>query len=329
MCELHYEISKKLMTFKYSDILLIIRNPKKIWKIFCDKLLSVQNRRQMNKNAQNLSNIQKQLMQNIVDEIKISSLQQVLPLGEIIKNKILTPNGYALYIDKKHDRIVLLRYYNHKQYPIDEGVIIRVIFGILTLIRSLVDDNSVYTIFPTYECDPFLYGRANDCQRVADNKFKINANEYLLLEEGKWSIKSGTQKLYDECFSFEEEICERLKQNLSLIVYPTERLEKFVQHDYQTQQDYNTRRSHNIARSANWMAFTIGILSLAFAPFINTYINNQKGYSTLKTNQFDSIINSQKSIQIVRDTIFIHRPDTINCVIIKDNTKKKIQKEGN
>lgn len=315
------------MLSKFSNILLIVRNLKKIWKTCCNKFHDFQNKRQMSKNAQNLSDIQKQLMRDIVNEISTSSLQHVLPFGEIIKNKILTPNGYVLYIDETHKRIVLLRYYNHTQYPNDEGVIIRVIFGVLTLTKSLIEDYAIYSISPTYECDNVLYANANDCQRVEDNKFKINANEYLIFEEGKWNIKSGTQKLYEECFSFEEEVYERLKQNLSSIVYPTERLEKFVQHDYRTQQDYNTQKSHNIARSANWIAFAIGILSLAFAPFINTCINNKKGYTTLKTNQFDSIINTQKSIQIVRDTIIIHRSDTINCVIINDDTKKKTQKK--
>lgn len=315
------------MTSVFSDILFKIPNLEKIWKTCVDKFHDVQNKREKSKNVQNLFNVQKQLMQEIVNEINTNSLQQVLPFGEIIKNRVLSPNGYVLYIDETHERIVLLRYYNHTQYPNDESVMVRVMFGILTLIKSLIEDKSVYTIFPSYECNHVLYENANDCQRVEDNKFKINAHEYLMLEDCKWSIKSGTQVLYNECFVFEEEIYEKLKQILSSIVYPTERLEKYVKHNYQTQRDYDTQRSHSIARIANWIAFAIGILSLLFAPFISTCINNWKGYTTIEKHQFDSIMNTQKSIQLVRDTIIIHHPDTINCIIIKDNTKKKSQKK--
>lgn len=268
-----------------------------------------------------LTNIQHE----IVNAINHGGLNQIEPFGNILLDKLLAPQGYSLFVDEYRESIVLLRHYNHRQYPCGDTLIVKTIFDILTLIQSLSEDNSTFSINPSYGCNRLLYSEADDLRSLKDNTlYKINDSQILTLEENEWKIKAGNENIYRQCFIFKDEIYKQLKHCLDSLIYPTDRLEKYIEHNYQSQQEYDINISHKLGRKANGIALLVGLGSI-FVSIIINYCSNNPHKIEIIDEQFDSIMNKKERIRLIRDTIILHQPDTVRCVIIEDKTRQNIK----
>lgn len=288
------------------------------WEKFCQKCCAHKQRISSNNQQQLILSID--IQHNIVNAINESLGEQIRPFGQIVRDAVLTPFGYVIYVDTAHSRIVLLKSTCPELCKCEEGLMVRVIFDILALLKSLEENLLVYRLFSDEKYDSVLYDAGQECTPSGDS-FKLNATQTLLMENGHWCIKENNSNIYQESFSFEEEIYNQLKNLLESLIYPTEGLESYILYNYQSQEDYINFKSLERAKKANWIAILVGVSSLVIGPSISLLLNNKCGQTRLADASIDSLVNAKQTIQIVRDTIIIPKQDTVKCIIIQDKTK--------
>lgn len=321
-------IGKEIFTSMLNKLCCIKPRVQNAWRSVCQYLRNLFLKIQPWNNPIKFSN--KKIQHEIIKAINTGDVRQADPFGNIMLDKLLTPQGYAIFIDEKNNRIALLQHYNRKLYPCSDAKMVRTIFDMLTLIQSLSKDRSTYSINPAYGCNRLLCNGADDLRPLEDGiKYKISEVLVLVLENNEWKIKAGNETLYKECFSFENEVHDQLKACLDSLFYPTEGLVTYINHNYQSQHEYDTEISLKRAKKANIIALVVGISALVVAPILNTCVNDFLGGTKLKVEQFDSIMSKKEKIFVIKDTIFVHKLDTIRCVIIKDETKQLPKKKKN
>lgn len=286
------------------------------WRKFCNLIYSHCHKDNKEKGSLSIA-----IWHTIVDRINESLGAQMMPFGTIVRNEVLTPYGYAIYVDTSNSKIVLLKSTNPEHCRCDENTMIRFIFDILALIQSLEKNLFVYRLPFEGVCDSVLYHAANEYTRVGDT-YRLNATQHLSFEEGHWCIKENNNVFYQECFLLEEDIYNKLKGLFESLIFPTEGLESYISYNYQSKEDYINLKSLERARTANWIAILIGFFSLVIGPCVSLHLNNKYGQTTLSEASIDSLVNSKQTLQIVRDTIIIPKQDTVKCIIIQDKTKQ-------
>lgn len=271
------------------------------------------------------------IIHRIIKSIEEEELQHPQLFGALLDEIFLGPHHYALYIDDLDNHIVLLKELrNSNGYWDDEYNVIKFLFNLLNTLKFLEEKRFVYCVPPTYECDKLIYSEADDFYAIKeDYKYRINATKTFERYEGKWAILQENEILFRESFRFKDQTFALLKKYLSNYILPTNRLSEYIQLEYQTKNEYNTKKSIKIAELGVVIAIVIGLLSLSISPIINTCVGNKYGKTKLNQRQFDTIISKQDSIKIIRDTLILNRPDTVNCIIIDDKTKPKKVKTKN
>lgn len=292
---------------------------RQIRKKFCDKFCPCQ--RGLTRIDRKKDGLSINFQHAITNRINESNEEQISLFGTILCRDVLSPLGYAIYMDKTNSRIVLLKNMNPELRKCEENSMVRIIFDILALLKLLEDKLLVYRLLPAGACDSVLYDAAEECIPVGDT-FKLNATQTLSFNGEHWCIKENDIIIYQECFSFKEEIYDQLKDLLESLVYPTEELESYISYNYQSKEDYINLKSLERAKIANWIAILIGFSSLVIGPCINLLLNNKFGQTTLSEASIDSLVNAKQTMQIVRDTIIVPKQDTIKCIIIQDKTKQ-------
>lgn len=262
-----------------------------------------------------------EIQHTIINKIMDSLRAQVVPFGTIVRNEVLSPYGYAIYVDSTNSKIVLLKNINPELCKCEEVTMVRFLFDILALTQSLEKNLFVYRVSFIEKCDSVLYHAAEECTPVGD-KFKLNASQALSFEGGHWYIKENNIFIYKECFLFEEVVYNQFKALFESIIFPTEGLGSYISYNYQTKEDYINQKSLKRAKTANWIAILVGVSSLVIGPCINLRLNNKYGQVTLSNSSIDSLVNAKQTIQVVRDTIIIPKQDTVKCIIIQDKTKQ-------
>lgn len=265
------------------------------------------------------------IIHSIIKSIEEEDLQHPQHFGALLDEIFLGPNHYALFIDDLDNQIILLKRLREGHGYWDyENNIIKFIFNLLNTLKFLEEKRFVYCVPPAYECDRLIYSEADDFYTIKyGSKYRISDTQTLERRDGEWTILQGDEILFRESFKFKDQTFTLLNKYLLNYILPTDRLSEYIKLGYQTKNEYNTKRSINLAVNGIWIAIIIGLVSLSITPIINTCIGNKYGETMLKQSQFDSIISTKDSFKIIRDTLILNRPDTMNCIIIENKTQPK------
>lgn len=279
----------------------------------------------MNSQAKKVISEDDIIIHRIIQRIEEEDLQHPQHFGALLDEIFLGPNHYAIFIDDLDNNIFLLKEMRESNgYWDNENNIIKFLFNLLNTLKFLEEKRFVYCVPPAYECDKLIYREAEDFYAIREGyKYRISETKTLERNEGKWAILQGNDILFRESFKFKDQTFALLNKYLLNYILPTNRLSEYIKLEYQTKNEYNAKKSIEIAEQGVLIAIAIGLVSLGISPLINTCMGNKYGETKLNKAQFDTIISKQDSIKIIRDTLILDRPDTVNCIIIENKTQPK------
>ena len=92
-------------------------------------------------------------------------------------------------------------------------------------------------------------------------------------------------------YSIPTQLFSALKDTLLSVSFPTPEYSDYLNHNFNTIESFHTKRALKIS----WFAIAVAILIGVLSPLFSVFIGNRFGYTVLKTEQF------QELIQIIRD----------------------------
>lgn len=184
----------------------------------------------MNIFKKHIERIGEKELHQILNRIEMSNLKTPRLLGELIKDIILTPYNYVLYVDELESQIILLKGDRAEDaFWDDPNNVIRFIFNLISTLQSLEKDHYIYCVNPPYICDKLLYDIANDFYEITKNlKYRIADNQTLERVNGEWVICQDSNMLFKECFVFNDNTYTLLNKYLQNFVLPTQLLSEYI-----------------------------------------------------------------------------------------------------
>ena len=134
-----------------------------------------------------------------------------------------------------------------------------------------------------------------------DLTLTTKTNEATRLMENKELVLEGC--------SVAEAISKPLAYFLCNMVMPTQALKEYVDRNYKTREEQLTRRGLRYSV----ISMILAVIVAAVSPIGTVWIVNKHGVSTIRQEQFDSLLHTARPVRIVTDTIamnnFFERKD--------------------